>query len=259
MHPTLFELGGKAFPSYGVLVTTGYVLAFGVILWLSAKRGLPRAEMAAYLLFLALATAIGAKLYFFIGAALGDIPGYSRQPAELWRNLKGGGAFYGGFIAGLLFSLWYLRRFKLAFWKAADCVAPGAALGHAVGRVGCFLAGCCYGRPTSLPWGVRFPLLERPVHPTQLYEAGLNLLNALVLFGLFRRGRRDGSVFLVYLFNYSLIRFLLEYFRGDPARAYLFRGTSPWTSLSGPQLVSMAGLAASAVLFVLRSRPSNPG
>jgi phosphatidylglycerol:prolipoprotein diacylglycerol transferase len=254
MHPTLFQLGGRAFPSYGVLVTAGYVLAFGVILWLSGKRGLLRAEMAAYLLFLALATAIGAKLYFFVGAALRDIPYYSRQPAELLRNLKGGGAFFGGMIAGLLFSVWYLRRFHLGFWKVADCVAPGAALGHAVGRVGCFLAGCCYGRPTTLPWGVKFPFLEGPVHPTQLYEAGLDLVNALILFQLFRRKGREGSVFLAYLFNYSLIRFLLEYLRGDPARAYIFRGASPLASLSGPQLVSLAGLTASIVLLVLRSR-----
>lgn len=151
-------------------------------------------------------------------------------------------------MAGTLFVIFYLKRyFKRAFWKMLDITAIGVALGHASGRVGCFLGGCCYGRPTHLPWGVRFRFLGRlphpfagtAIHPTQLYEASLNLINFAVLLVLWKKRSFDGRAFSFYLINYGAIRFLSKYLRNDSTRGYIFRSASPLASLSIPQIISL--------------------
>jgi phosphatidylglycerol:prolipoprotein diacylglycerol transferase len=160
--------------------------------------------------------------------------------------LRSGGVFYGGLIGAVAALVLLLRKRRIAFWTFVDMAAPAAALGHAIGRVGCFLAGCCWGRECSLPWAVTFtdPAAERnvgvplnvPLHPTQLYEsAGLLALCGLLL-ALGRR--RPGQVFAVYLGGYALLRFTIEFFRGDP-RGSVFGG-----ALSTSQLIALAGFTA---------------
>ena len=139
--------------------------------------------------------------------------------------------------------------------------APGIALGHFFGRLGCFAAGCCFGRPAlDFPLGIKFTSqyahthtgvpLNTALYPTQLFEAGLNLLNFIILMTVFYRKKFNGQVILLYLFNYSLIRFVIEYFRGDGDRGYIFGGpANPFTSLSVPQLISLIGIIISIVLY----------
>jgi phosphatidylglycerol:prolipoprotein diacylglycerol transferase len=134
------------------------------------------------------------------------------------------------------------------------------ALGHGIGRIGCFCAGCCYGLPTTLPWGVKFPFLggrDHPyarvfVHPTQIYEAVLDLANFVVLLFLWRKRKFPGQVFSLYLINYGVIRFFLEYLRNDGGRGHLIRGAAPIASFTLPQLLSVIMVVAG--IFVWRAK-----
>jgi len=248
MHPILFQIGETAVPSYGVLVTLAMLIGLGVALLLAKRSWLPVMETATFLLFLVMVSLAGAKAYLMIYDAIRlALAGEPVTLAALLQH-KSMGVFYGGYIAGIFFSIWYLRKVGLPLWKVSDII-PAAALMHTVGRMGCFLGGCCFGRPSSAPWAVQFPGHLGAVHPTQLYEALLNLANFGILLLAFRHKRFDGQVFCLYIINYSVIRYAVELFRGGPGRGYIFEGGSPWTSLSVPQLISLLGLAAASALW----------
>jgi phosphatidylglycerol:prolipoprotein diacylglycerol transferase len=161
--------------------------------------------------------------------------------------------FYGGLIGALPVAWWYARKHNLPPWPTADVLAPGVALGQAVGRLGCFAAGCCYGRPAEVPWAVTFKdiyttrtvgtPLDVPLHPTQLYEAAATLLIFGLLIWMSRKKLFHGQVALAYVFLYSLARFVIEFYRGDAARGTVLGG---WLSTS--QFISI--LMVLAVLFV---------
>jgi phosphatidylglycerol:prolipoprotein diacylglycerol transferase len=161
---------------------------------------------------------------------------------ELWR---GGFVFYGGLLLATLVAVWFGRRYRMRFGLLADTIIPGVALGHAFGRVGCFFAGCCYGCETQLPWGVTFPagseagLVGGPVHPTQLYEGGLEVAIFAALLVIRSRKRYHGQVLLAYAGLYAGARFAVELVRGD-----LQRGT--WAGLSTSQWASVIVLVAVA-------------
>ncbi len=256
MHPILFQIGDTAVPSYGVLVTLAMLIGLATALLLAKSSGLPVMETATFLLFLVMVSLAGAKIYLMIyQAAKLALAG---RPVTLDALLqhKSMGVFYGGYIAGIFFSIWYLKKVGLPLWKVSDII-PAAALMHAVGRVGCFLGGCCFGRPSAAPWAVQFAGHPQAVHPTQLYEALLNLANFGVLLLAFRHKRFDGQVFCLYIINYSVIRYAVELFRGGPGRGYVFEGGSPWTSLSVPQLISLLGLASAVALwYYLKNKKS---
>lgn len=262
MHPILFRIGAGVVPSYGFFLTLGYLISLALVLRLSRKQGLSVKEMAALALFGMAVSILGGKLYLFIGRAVRNPDALVRDPMRLLTMSDGGGGFYGGLIAGLFFALWYLHRYRLPVWKAADVLGTGTALGYAVMKLGCFMGGCCYGRPSGLPWAVRFPGFPGPVHPTQLYEAGLNIFNFIVLYRLLGRKKFDGQVIALDVFINSSVRFLVEYFRGDLGRGFIIRGASPWTSLSTPQLISLTALGAGVSLYVVlarKNREAAPG
>ena len=134
--------------------------------------------------------------------------------------------FYGGLIAAVAVALWYLRRHRMPMWTVTDVFAPGIALGHIVGRLGCLFAGCCFGKPTTMPWGITFhdkfaelnagTTLGIPLHPTQLYEAGAELLILGVLLLTEKKGRPyPGRTFWSYMLLYGISRFIIEFYRGD--------------------------------------------
>jgi phosphatidylglycerol:prolipoprotein diacylglycerol transferase len=170
--------------------------------------------------------------------------------------LSSAGDFYGGFIGGLIASaIFFWRRPDVPFWRAADICAPAIALGQAIGRIGCFMAGDDYGRPTTAPWAVTFTdptaaqiggaPLGVPLHPVQLYEAAvcLALFGFLVWFA--RRRHRDGDVILAYTVLYAIARFVLEFFRGDADRGFVFGGL-----LSTSQAIAVAMIAIAAITRV---------
>ena len=254
MNPHLFSIGSRTISGYGFFLFLGFGASILVILFLARRHKLPLIEMAAFLLFGVSVAILGGRIYLWGAQLLGDLPRYIQNPHEVFRIPFSGGAFHGSVIAGFLFSLWYLKRFRLPLWKVADITAVGTVLGLSLARIGCFMGGCCYGRPSSLPWAVQFPHLLEPVHPTQLYESGLNLLNFIFLLHVLRHKRFDGQVIAWDIILNCLIRFGIEYLRGDPGRGYLIHGNGPLSSLSTPQAICLIGMGLGAALYSIRKR-----
>jgi phosphatidylglycerol:prolipoprotein diacylglycerol transferase len=251
MFPEFLQIGHFTVYSYGVLTGLGFLFA---ILWpirLAKKEGIPPVKIEGLALVIVLTAGIGSKLLTAL-----DYPGfYSGDWNQLWSQVSSrGGVFYGGFLLAVAGSAVYFWLVKLPGWQVADCVAPGLALAQGMGRVGCFLAGCCWGTPTHLPLAVTFtsPLAHRitgvplhlPLHPTQLYESALVFLSIPLLLWLRTRKAFAGEVILAYALYYAVARFFLEFFRGDP-RGYYFNGL-----LSTSQFISLLIIPAAAFLLV---------
>ena len=218
MFPKLISIGSFYIPTYGVLVALGFLTGLTVTMRLARRAGLPAEKMTNLALYCAIAGIIGAKLFMF----LFDIRDYIRDPGQIFtmETLQAAGVFHGGFIAALLLAAFYIRKQKLPVLRVMDNFAPGVAVGQAIGRLGCFAAGCCWGRACYLPWGVRFrsdfaaPVpLNTPLHPVQLYESAADLL---IFFYLYRRATQRhpaGQVIGLYLVLYSTARFIIEFYR----------------------------------------------
>ncbi len=218
MFPRLFTIGSFSLPTYGALVA----IAFLTALWLTSRfakeRGVSSEKVVNLGVYCALVGMLGAKILMI---ALD--PEYRVHPGAIFtrETLQSAGIFYGGFIAALLFAFFYMKRQGLPVLSTADLFAPGVAIGHGIGRLGCFAAGCCWGKPASLPWSVTFtdknnttgvPLGE-PLHPTQLYEAAAEAIICLVLIQLLKRKLHEGSVIGAYLLLYGMVRFGVEFLR----------------------------------------------
>lgn len=260
MYPELFSLGPITVYSYGVLLAVSYLVG----LWLAMRRarawGLDANRVLDLGIYIIIAALIGAKLLLLVV----DFDQFRRSPADLMSLARSGGVFYGGLILAVLVAFWYMHKHRLPLWTTCDVFAPGIALGHVTGRLGCLAAGCCYGRPTSLPWGITFtnPLaaanvgtpLGIPLHPTQIYEAGAELLILLVLLATERRGRPfPGRTFWGYMFLYAVSRYIIENYRGDP------RGTV-FGIFSTSQFISLvlAPLSLAMLVWLAKSAPTAP-
>lgn len=255
LHPFLINIGSFHLPTYGVLLVLAILGGIYTAIRLGRSAGLLPSQILDFCTWVILVALIGAKVLMI----LTDLDYFIAQPGEIFSisTLMAGGVFYGGFLAALFFTIWYVRVQKISFWKLTDVLVPGVALGQSVGRLGCFSAGCDYGTPTTAPWGVVFtsrfahevagvPLGIR-LHPTQLYES----LATLVIFGLllwrFPHRKRDGDIFLTYLGLYAVARFFLEFLRGDEDRGFVFHHL-----LSTSQLIALLVLAGVAVVFIWR-------
>lgn len=250
MFPRLFHLGSLDFPTYGLMAALGLMVGLSVCVHFARRQGIDP-EKAWNLGILAILAAIaGAKIFLLVD----DWGYFSQHWGEFFSlsTLRAGGVWYGGLLLALAASAWYIRRNHLPVLKVCDAFAPGVALGHAIGRIGCFAAGCCYGKPTTLPWGVTFtnPLAAQwsgtplgvPLHPTQLYESVVEVANFLVLAWLLKRKKFDGQVIGSYMFLYGLARFFLEFLRDDPERGSVFGGALTLTQLVSIFLVVAGGL-----------------
>ena len=263
MHPRLLTIPVPEFNLLGLHVgptmtlhTYGLLLAIAFIagLWVASReakrQGLDAGRVTDMAIWVLIAGLIGAKVLL----VLVDFHYYQRSPRELWSIFQSGGVFYGGLIGGALVAWWYARRHGLAGWSTADALAPGVVLGQAIGRLGCFAAGCCWGKPTSLPWAGTFTdvyasravgtPMDTPLHPSQLYESGAAFLIFAFLLWLLPRKRFDGQVALAYVALYSAVRFGLEFLRGDPERGSWFGG-----ALSTSQVIAVVLLLGTAVLL----------
>lgn len=238
MHPILFEIGTWPVYSYGVLLAAAYLAALQLAVWRARRQGIDGNKIMDLGIYLIIAALVGAKAMLIAV----DFRYFVNQPSEILSLVRAGGVFYGGLIAAVGVALWLVRRYGLGMWTAADLFAPGIALGHVIGRFGCLLAGCCYGRPTTLPWGITFtsPVaaanvgtpLGIPLHPTQLYDAGAELLIMIVLLTTERRGRPfAGRTFWLYMLLYAVSRFIIEFFRGDDRGVIMGVSTSQFVSL----------------------------
>jgi len=250
MHPVLFNLGNITVYSYGLMIAIGFLA--GILLAMREARRLGEdpekiMDLGFYILVAAI---VGSRLFYIVTAW--DM--FAGDPMEIFKIWKGGLVFYGGFIGAVAAAVIYMRMKQLPVWKSADILAPSLALGQAIGRLGCFLAGCCYGRPSHAFWAVTFTdksclaPVNTPLHPTQLYSAFSNLAIFAILFALSRRNTVTGRVFWTYVLLYGLTRSMIESLRGD------FRGAEVLGLLSISQTLGLAGAVVAIVVLVGISR-----
>jgi phosphatidylglycerol---prolipoprotein diacylglyceryl transferase len=258
MYPELFRIGNFPINTYGVLLALAFLGALLIAARLASRDGLARERIYDLGLWMLLAGLLGSKVLM-----LWTEPSYRENPWHLLSLdfLRSGGVFYGGFIGAVVTGYFLIRRYGLPWWKTADAFAPGIALGLSIGRQGCFAAGCCWGKPTTLPWGVRFSELGHEItgvpldahlHPTQLYESFAALLIFFFLLWLHRRRRFDGQVILLFAVLYGAVRFLIEFLRDDPRGD--IAGLTTLTGLSTSQMISLVLGLGALVLLILRWR-----
>ncbi len=256
MFPRLIQIGSFYLPTYGVALAIAYLTGIWLLRRKAMAAGLSEQKILDLSLYILAAAILGAKLLLVIV----EWRHYTANPRDLIGVLRSGGVFYGGLIAATAVAIWYMRKHRLPAWRITDMGAPSIALGEAIGRWGCFAAGCCYGKPTDGPFRVTFtnPFaheavgtpLNVPLHPTQIYLS----LNALLIFLLlqwaYRRKTFDGEVFWLYVLLYAITRGILETWRGDFVRGFVVPGL-----LSTSQFIGLlAALLATAMLFYLSRR-----
>jgi phosphatidylglycerol:prolipoprotein diacylglycerol transferase len=258
MFPELFRIGNFPINTYGVLLALAFLAALLVAARLGVRDGLPRERIYDLGLWMLLAALVGSKVLM-----LWTEPSYAEDPSHLISLdfLRSGGVFYGGLIGAVVTGYFLVRYYRLPWWKTADAFAPGIALGQAIGRLGCFSAGCCWGKPTTLAWGVRFtPLgheitgvpIDVDLHPTQLYESAATLLIFIFLLRLSGRKRFSGQVILFYAVLYAVARFSIEFLRDDPRGDVA--GLTTLTGLSTSQIISLIVGLGGLLMLILRWR-----
>ena len=258
MYPELFRIGSFPINTYGIFLAIAFLTAILITVKLAERDGLPRERIYDLSLWMLLASLVGSKILMLFTE-----PEYRDNPLGLLSLdfLRSGGVFYGGLLGAVIAGYLLMKRYKLPWWKPADACAPGIAIGNFFGRQGCFAAGCCWGKPTSLPWGVQFSELgheitgvpiDQHLHPTQLYESFAMLLVFFGLLWLHKRKRFDGQVILVYALLYSTIRFAIEFVRNDPRGDIL--GLTTLTGLSTSQMISLVIGIIALILLIARNR-----
>jgi len=259
MYPRLFELGPITVYTYGVLLAAAYLFGLQLAMRRARARGLDHNRVLDLGIFIIISALIGAKLLLLVT----DWRAFRADPKELLTLARSGGVFYGGLILAVSVALWYIRRNGLPLWTTCDVFAPGIALGHVVGRFGCLFAGCCFGKPTTLPWGITFtdPFAAQnvgtplgvPLHPTQIYEAGAEFIILMVLLATERKGKPfAGRTFWLYMLLYAISRFIIEFFRGDD------RGNVGPLSTSQFISVLLAPLAVGMLVYLSRTVTPEP-
>ena len=240
--PVLFSLGSLHIYSFGAMVALGVFLSLQLMTRRAARDGFPQVTEVADLLFITVFMGfIGSRIHY----VLQNWQWYIERPLEIFHIWEGGLIFYGGVIAAMASLVIYMRFKKIPLLKGYDFLFPYLALSHAFGRLGCFLNGCCYGRPCELPWATHFPGLPGPVHPTQIYEAVLDGLLYLFLSRTYSRKRYDGQIIALYFVFYGMIRFVVEIFRAD---------NPEWNGLTFNQWISLAFILSGALTHFFASR-----
>jgi phosphatidylglycerol:prolipoprotein diacylglycerol transferase len=251
MFPDLFSIGPFTLHTYGLFVATGFLVGLMVTIKIGKAEGITPQQTMDIGFLMILAAIVGSRLLY----VLMNISYYTERPMDVLKMWQGGLVFSGGIVCVILTVTWYTRRHQLSFWKMADMWAPAMAIGQGIGRIGCFMAGCCYGKPTGSRWGVVFTNphslapLNIPLHPTQLYSSVSNFIIFFILLLLHRKKRFDGQVFLWLLVLHSTARLFVERFRGDD------RGMVLGSGMTITQLVTLVILIAAIVaLFIFKRR-----
>ena len=251
MYPKVFDLGPITIHTYGLMLAAAFIAGIWVTSRNARKKGIDPDSIWNMGLVVIFSALVGAKILLLIT----DYGYYSQNFREIFSlsTLRSGGVYYGGLLLAMVAALWYLRKKRLPAWTIADLAAPGIALGQALGRLGCLSAGCCYGKPTNLPWGITFTSqyahenvgvpLNIPLHPTQIYES-LGTF-CLFLFLMWRLSRKHftGQILLEYLMLYAPLRFVIEFYRYDD-RGFVLHGL-----LSTSQFIAVLIFLGSASVY----------
>lgn len=264
MFPEIYRIGNFPINTYGVLLALALMLGVYVSARVGERDGLPREKIYDLGLWMVLGAIVGSKVLL-----LWTEPVYRENPWHLLSLdfLRSGGVYYGGLLGATIIVYLGVRRYGLTWWPVADAGVCGLALGQTIGRLGCFSAGCCWGKPTDLWCGVQFteaghevtgvPIIDANgaalhLHPTQLYESGITLLLFFFLIWLHRRKRFSGQVFLAYAMIYSVARFIIEFYRDDPRGD--IAGLTTLTGLSSSQMISLILGIGALILYFIRRR-----
>lgn len=252
MHPVLFEIpafwgiGPIPIRMYGLMIGIGFLLGIYLASRQAKKEGINPERIMDMGVYLLLAAIIGSRILH----VLVNLSDFTRNPLDVFAIWKGGLVFYGGVLAAIPTGIWYVKKHDLPVWKTADIIAPYAALGHAFGRLGCFFAGCCHGTPSSGPLGITFTdphsLAPQgiPLYPTQLFESGGEFLIFAALIVLRRYKKFNGQIFWLYPILYAILRFIVEFYRGDTDRGFYFSGM-----ISTSQIIAIVMVITSAVML----------
>jgi phosphatidylglycerol:prolipoprotein diacylglycerol transferase len=255
VHPELIHWGLLHIRSYGLMLAIAFLAGTWIALVEARRRGLDEDRLVTVILATLVASILGARALY----VLEHLSEFRREWGSVLALWQGGLTLYGGVILGTMVGLATARRLGMPMWTVADALTPSFAIGTAFGRVGCFLNGCCYGRPTRLPWGVVFPpdsfagleFGNAPVHPSQLYFALAGLLLFALSWSLRRRFRVPGTLFWSFMIAFSLLRILLDFTRAyEPGAQALSVGG---VEITESQVTSLA-LALFGALMILRLR-----
>jgi phosphatidylglycerol:prolipoprotein diacylglycerol transferase len=277
MHPILFTIGDFYIGTYGLFVALGLLAGIFVATRFAKKNGVDENLILDLAFVCVLAGGIGARLTYIIV----EWDGFLDAPKDYIFS-RTGFVFAGGLITGAVAGVWFLRRREAPVWLVCDVAATGMPLAHALGRIACFFSGCCFGATCDLPWAVTYPKVvdpqgnemgvhayhamdkliswdaarSLPVHPTQLYEAGALLLIFLAVLWIWRSRKFEGQILLVYLLLYSIARFIIEIYRGDPRGTYSGISTSQWISVA--MFVFAIAFYAKRFRIPIPERPAEP-
>lgn len=263
MYPILIKIplfglfGYDSLPihSYGVMMALGFLAGSWYVSRQAKRQGEDPARALDLVFYILIAAIVGSRILYLLVAERARL---FQDPLYLFKIWEGGLVFYGGLIAALIVSIWFFRKHRLPAWKYCDFFAPAIALGHAIGRQGCFLAGCCHGRPllTKAWYTITFPYDPNslapagiPLYPTQLIESAAEFLIFLGLAWGLKRKKFDGQIVCLYLMAYALARFLIEFLRGDSERGFVFG-----TLLSTSQFIAMIMFAIGVGMYLYRGR-----
>jgi phosphatidylglycerol:prolipoprotein diacylglycerol transferase len=239
MLPKLFSIGSFFLPTYGVLVALAFLAGLWVTTRLGKRAGFDPEAITNLAIYCALAGLVGAKLFMFVF----NFRDYANDPGSIFTlsTLQAAGVYQGGFLLALIVAILYMRKVQLPPFETFDVFAPGVAIGHAIGRMGCFAAGCCWGTECHLPWAVTFRNPEAnlltgvplgvPLHPTQIYESLSEVLIFAFLLWRIKRPHVAGEIFGLYLILYSSVRFLIEFIRNHEQGLVLGLSLTQWISL----------------------------
>ena len=262
MHPTLWKFQGIELNSYGLLLAIAFLLGIQIFVSRARARGVPEEPMQTLSLWLLVLAIVGARALFVVT----HWADYASDPLAILRLWEGGLILYGGYVFAIAGGILYLRRRGIRVWRVGDAAAPSMALGIGIGRLGCFMNGCCFGLPTTLPWGVHFPAESVPsfvfpgvpLHPAQLY---LSLAGLGIFFWLLaadRKPRFEGWLFWTYIAIDAALRFVLDFTRYYDSSSAI--GSLGGLSFNMNQVLSVALILLSlAMLAILARRPAAPG
>jgi phosphatidylglycerol---prolipoprotein diacylglyceryl transferase len=252
VHPIAFHLGPITLRWYGVMIALAFLAGLVTAMRRARREQIDPEKIADVTLWLMVGAIAGARVVYVMTYWREE---FANQPlSEIFMIQHGGLVYYGGFIGATTAAIVYLRWKKLPMLKVGDVLAPSIPLGSIFGRMGCLLNGCCYGRPTDLPWAITFTNpqahelsgtpLNVPLHPTEIYDALLNLGLYILLAWLFRHKKFDGQVFATYLMGYAITRSITEAFRGDYSPLHYHLGLTPAQWLGVPIFITGLVLAA---------------
>lgn len=255
MHPDIAQWGFVHIRSYGLMLATAFLIGTWLGLREARRLGLDEDKVVNVVLIVLIASVLGARALY----VMEHVQEFRREWGTVIALWQGGLTLYGGIVAGTAAGLMAARHFGLPMWSVADALTPSIAIGAGIGRIGCFLNGCCYGRPTTLPWGVVFPPDSYPglefgnaaIHPSQLYLAGAGGLLFLLTWALRKRLRVPGTLFWLFIVVFALVRIPIDFTRAYEPEATLLRAGA--LSITESQLTSLA-FALFGLLMIVRLR-----